>query len=248
MTKYYLSEDIFIDLSNKKYYYEDIDNNIIKLNNKNWFKYLSNYNWSRLSIQWRKRLKENNKSCFGLLDCGSNGDCLFHVISEALNSKLILENKDPIYDYQILRNIASNEINDDNFEYILDSYKCEKQNNEFMGDWDPFEIDSINDLREEINKCGDNFWGDHILLQLIQKKLDFNTIIFSSNYLFDEFKILPLSNPNLNNNKKTILIHYLDMVHFQLLGYFDGNKMTTLFDYNNIPNIVLDIYNEDCRN
>ena len=159
MNNFYITHNIFI--KDKKYFFEnEKDNTIIKLNKKNWFKYLTEYGWERLCINWRKRLKETNKSCFGILDCGSNGDCLFHVLSDALNSKFILNNNEPLYDYENLRLIASKEINSDNFELILNSYKLEKELNEFNGEWDPASINSIEDLQRQIHKCGDNFWGD----------------------------------------------------------------------------------------
>ena len=251
MCKYYLTDNIFI--KNKKYYIEESDN-IIKLNNKNWYKYLKNHRWARLCLSWRKRLKESNKSCFGVLDCGSNGDCLFHVLSEALNSKLILDNKEPIYDYENLRLIASNEINRENYDYILNSYKLEKELNEFNGDWDPTKINTIEELQKELQTCGNNFWGDHIILQLLQKKLEFNIIVLNSdNYcnsdnIEERFKILPLASLDLDNYKYTIIIYYLEESHFQLVGHFDGNKMITLFTKEELPHIILDIYNTDCKN
>ena len=251
MCKYYITDNIYI--KNKKYYFEEEDDKYIKLNNKNWFKYLKNYNWSKMCLGWRKRLKENNKSCFGILDCGSNGDCLFHVISEALNSILILENKSPIYDYEKLRIIASEQINKDNYDCIINSYILEIENKEFMGDWDPLNINNIEELSNEIKKCGNNFWGDHILLQLLQKKLEFNVIIFNSdNYedsdnIDEKFKILPISNLDNEKYKYTILIYYLGDVHFQLIGYFDGNKMNTIFTKETLPLVVNNVYNQDCR-
>ena len=51
MCKYYLTDNIFI--KNKKYYIEESDNNITKLNNKNWYKYLKNHRWDRLCLSWR---------------------------------------------------------------------------------------------------------------------------------------------------------------------------------------------------
>ena len=52
---------------------------------------------------------------------------------------------------------------------------------------------------------------------------------------------------DLSENDKTIIIYYLDQYHFQLIGYYDGNSMKTLFKNNEIPQIIVNIYNEDCR-
>ena len=44
---------------------------------------------------------------------------------------------------------------------------------EFDGYWDPENIRCVDELRNEIKQVGDNFWGDHLILQLIQKKTIF---------------------------------------------------------------------------
>ena len=67
--------------------YYDFDDKNIKINKKNWKKYLKDYGWVTMPIHWR-RLLENTD--FGILDCGSNGDCLFHVFAEGLNLNNIL--------------------------------------------------------------------------------------------------------------------------------------------------------------
>ena len=114
---YYITDSIYI-LNNKTYYETNINENEnekskkIKLNKSNWLKYLSSYGWERLcSRWWRKRLDENTKnSCYGVLECGADGDCLFHVISEALNSQYIFQknfnSEIKLHDVCILRKIS----------------------------------------------------------------------------------------------------------------------------------------------
>ena len=154
----------------KLYYYNEEKQNSIKINNRNWNKYLTEYGWTKLDWGWRRRLNEHsnekNNSKYGLLDCGANGDCLFHVISESLNTENILECN---YDIKTLRDIAADEITEENFIIILETYKLEMENIEFIGDWDPYKVNNISDLQTEIKKIGNNFWGDHIILQLLQK-------------------------------------------------------------------------------
>ena len=134
--------------------------------------------------------------------------------------------------------------------FILNNYVIEKECSEFNGEWNPDDIKSKEDLKLEIEKCGNNFWGDHILLQLLQKALNINVIILKSdNYCNsinddDRFVIHSLCDI-LHQDRKTIIIYYFEEFHFQLVGYFDGNIMKTLFSYDEIPPDVMSIYNLD---
>ena len=246
---YYLTDSLYIN--NGKTFYENGDK-IKKINKNNWHNYLCDYGWSKLNLSWIKRLKETNKnSCFGVLECGGDGDCLFHVLCEALNSEFLMKLRMPKYDVKTLRQLAASEINKENFHMIIDSYKLDYEDNmfNFSGEWDPLQIKNISQLKKEIIKGGDNFWGDHILLQLIQKKLKLNIIMLNSSYESnDNCKIHPLASIDFENYYKTIIIYYIDQHHFQLIGYFDGNIMNTLLKQNDIPKILIDIYNNDCRN
>ena len=242
----YISDKLFY--KNNKLYYDE-ETKLIKVNKNNWHKYLPNYGWVKLSWGWKRRLKSNDKNFrFGLLDCGSNGDCLFHTISEAFNNPM--NSSECKYDSKTLRKIASDEINDSNFLTILESYKLELETLDFFGDWDPMKIKNKEQLRQEIITLGDNFWGDHLILQLLQKSLKFNVIILNSKNDLDSknigdlYKINPLA-ADINKYDKTLILYYLDNLHFQLIGYFDNNKMITLFSRENIPNELMNIYNND---
>lgn len=250
---YYITDSIFI--LNNKTYYENSDEKKIKLNNSNWFKYLQDYGWEKMCRGWKRRLKENNKnSCFGVLECGSDGDCLFHVIAEALNSEYMYTNNfnTEQHDVASLRKLTSKQITDDNFSYILNNYVIEKACGEFNGEWNPDDITNKEELQLEIMKCGNNFWGDHILLQLLQNILNINVIILKSdNYCNSEddnerYMIHSLCDV-LDTTRKTIIIYYFEEFHFQLVGYFNGNVMKTIFEYHEIPQIIVNIYNLDTR-
>ena len=265
---YYITDSIYI--LNKKTYYQtnDTENENenenenektkkIKLNKSNWLKYLSSYGWERLCLGWRKRLNENTKnSCFGVLECGADGDCLFHVISEALNSEYIHQKNFDIdqitHDVSSLRKLVCEQITEDNYSYILNNYLIEKSSGEFNGEWDPENINCKEDLQKEIQTCGNNFWGDHILLQLLQQVLNINVIIMNSdNYTNsedenDRYLINSLCD-TLDPERKTIIIYFFEEFHFQLVGYFDGNIMKTLFNFDEIPQNLIKIYNLDTR-
>jgi len=95
-------------------------------------------------------------------------------------------------------------------------------------------------------------------LQLLQQELKFNIIILNSEKLDenmdkykntivdDKFTIHPTASC-LNQYDKTIIMYYTDGLHFELVGYFDGNRMITLFNKNEIPSELLTIYNIDCH-
>lgn len=251
---YYLTDCIFI--KDHKTFYEE-NNKIKKVTKNNWHNYLYDYGWNKLSLGWKRRLKEpNNKnSCFGVLDCGGDGDCLFHVLCEALNSEILFNLDIPKYSVTSLRKLAANQINKHNFDLILETYKIEYSENidNFDGIWNPYLIESIDKLRAVI-KEENNFWGDHILIQLLQKKLKINIIILNSDNnsdtknLDERFTIHPLASKDLSAYKKTIVIYYIDQYHFQLIGYFNGDIMMTLFDTKDLPKVLVDVYNNDCRN
>jgi hypothetical protein len=244
---YYLTDTLFIKNG-------ETFCNSKKLTKHNWHNYLSDYGWIKLCLGWKRRLKEDTSknSCFGLLECGSDGDCLFHVLCEALNSQYLEKLRLPKYDVSKLRQLSASAINKDNFKFIIESYKLDYEENEynFLGEWDPNEINTVSKLKDVI--INSNIWGDHILLQLLQKKLKFNIIILNSENnsdsknIDDRFTVHPTA--SLDNNEKTIIIYYLNQYHFQLIGYFNGHIMKTLFNKDELPTIILDIYNNDCRN
>jgi hypothetical protein len=239
MEKYYLTTNLFIERG--KIYFENIESTEsklrkIKINNRNMFKYLEDYGWEKMPIQYRRKLNNNN---FLLLECGADGNCLFHVIAEALNNNMLTRNSGDfenvnLYDVESLREIASNCISEENFEFILNTYKMEIMDGEFNGEWDPNLVENIDDFKNEIKKSGDNFWGDHTILQLLSEKLCFNVIIFNSPNELGECNIYK---SDFENSKydKTILIYYDSSIHFNLIGYFDKNLINTLFNQDTLP-------------
>lgn len=244
--KLYISPNLFFQ-KNKLYYDHDKP---IKINAKNWCKYLEEYGWTKLPLGWRKRLKTEDKNFrFGILDCGSEGDCLFHCVAEALYDENNLDIEK--YTVEELRKLTSSMVTKDNFVLILENYKCEEQSGIFNGYWEPNKIKEIEQLRKEINICGDNFWGDHLLLQLLQEKLKFNIIILNSGVSYDgskkDYTIHPTAS-DINTYDKTIVLYYEDGLHFQLVGYFQKDRMIKKFTREDIPTQLLEIYNKDTNN
>lgn len=229
MFRYYLSDNFFFDIKSKQHFKELDDDTIIDVNNNNFIEIFGDYGWIGLDDMWDIELGFD----WLMMDCGSNGDCLFHSISEALNLNLIynLDNNDDtaldLFDIISLREIVGNEINDSNFHLILESYKLEKDMDEFQGEWDPYKIENTEQLKDEINKCGDNFWGDHIILQLLSKALNLNFIVLNDYNMTGSLTY----NTILNDPKFPYMILYFEIgSHYKLVGQYSNNKMNILFD------------------
>ncbi len=70
----YITDSLYF--KDKKLYY-----NSEIVDYTNYQEALEDYGFEPISDEWAMRLDDN----YFLLDCGGDGDCLFHVISEALN-------------------------------------------------------------------------------------------------------------------------------------------------------------------
>ena len=128
-----------------------------EIKERNWHIYLSNYGWNKLNKKWIVKLnkltdEKKKNSTFGVLDCGGDGDCLFHCISYAINN-----NKDT--DTQNLRFELSEYISEDKFYEIIDIYRILKDSNEFDESWDPESI-TFEEFKILIKEGGNNYWGD----------------------------------------------------------------------------------------
>ena len=42
--------------------------------------------------------------------------------------------------------------------------------------------------------------------------------------------------------RRTIIIYYCLNCHFQLIGYFNGNRIQTLFSYEELPEEIKNVY------
>ena len=111
MNEYYLTDELYIK-DNKLFYQEKL------VKNHNWQFLLKEYGWEKLHKKWIKKLnsfrdKPLKNSLFGSLDCGGEGDCLFHCISHAFKYNDIdnISNNDTSY----LRNLLSESITEDKF-------------------------------------------------------------------------------------------------------------------------------------
>jgi len=252
-TKLYLTAKLYI--LGENCYFENNNTNDIQVNSKNWHHYLVDYGWEKLSDVWIRRL---NKYCiskprnnlFGVLDCGAGGDCLFHCIAQALNQDRELHDT---LDAQDIRKKASHCINRSNFNSIIEIYRLQQQYDEFEGLYDPAKIESVRAFRTIIEKMGNTFWGDHIIIQLLENVYNINIVLLKTftEGLYEPCEIktgttvYPTGNELLKKNK-TIFLCYEDEVHFTLVGYFNKNNMKCIFNWDEIPPELIKIYNDDC--
>ena len=183
----------------------------------------------------RNSEKSYKNSPYGVLDCGGDGDCLFHCISYALSSEL-----KEYYDFKDIRDMIAESIDDDIFKDIIETYKILKDSGDFDEDWDPYEINCKEDFKDIIKEGGNNYWGDHILFQLIIRALKINILLLRTNNINDDIGIYP-NYQEYNPSHRTLILLYEDNIHFKLIGFF-RNKMITLFKYEDIPIEIKRIY------
>ena len=235
----YFTEDLVFDPQKKQFSNSDT----VKINHRNWLNYFDNYGYSSLDEVWEPRL-EKNFSKIGIMECGSGGDCLFYAIAEALNFENMknMSNSD-IYTVDSLREIAADQITSDNFPMIIESYRLEADSFDFNGDWDPNDIHTPEDLRTELIIPGNNYWGDIIVLQLLQQALGINFIILRS----DEALVYPTATEN-SNYDKSIILYYENNIHFKLVGVFQSNNLFTVQKTKKLPNFIKYIILEDTNN
>jgi len=231
----YITDSLYF--KDKKLYY-----NSEIVDYTNYQEALEDYGFEPISDEWAMRLDDN----YFLLDCGGDGDCLFHVISEALNLDKISKSKKGkktiLYDAKDIRKIAADTVTRKNFRDIICAYTLAKESDEFIGLWNPSFVETVKDLREEILEMGDNFWGDQIILSLIQEKLKLNVIILSNT----STSIYP-TGTDINKFERTIVIYYYNDVHFQLVSYFDmeSSRLETIFTKDTLPSELLHVYKVD---
>ncbi len=228
---FFLTSNIFYR-KNKLYYLKE-PNKIIKISNLNWEYYLEEYGWININLEFKE---DTILTKFGILDCGGHGDCLFLCVLEALKENGFID-----IDVNDIRLKVSNQVTNNNFEIILDNYKTEKYSEDFEGNWDPFKIKNVDELRKEIQKPGENFMGDHIIIQLLEKELNINIVIINTesyNLENNKFKVIN-TGTKIEKNRDTIFLSYCYNFHYQLIGYFNKNKMITKFKFNEIPNELI---------
>ena len=234
MNENYLSENIVIK-EGHMYYQEKI------IKRHNWHIKLEELGWSKLHKQWIKKLNKlhnpyTNNSLFGALECGDNGDCLFHCISYALNTVC-----DEFYDSQDIRQKVAESITQGQFDNIITCYRSMKDLDDFDESWDPYEIDTLEKFKEEICKTGHSYWGDHLLLQLLVETFQINVCILTQNEFTETYEPYPTA-ISYNKERDTIILIHENNSHFKLLGHFN-DIMITNFNHTTLPLEIKRLFN-----
>jgi len=230
MDEHYLSENIVLKGGNT--YYKD---KLVKRHN--WHLKLQELGWDKLHKQWITKLNkyhnpcdhgQPNNSLFGSLECGDDGDCLFHCVSYALNSI-----GGEMYDSQDIRNRVAESITQDQFNDIIVCYRSMKDIDDFDEAWDPYEIDTLDEFKEELCKTGHTYWGDHMLLQLLGDVFQINVLILTQNEFTETYE--PYLTASIYDTlRNTVVVIHENNSHFKLIGHF-SNSMITYFDNNTLP-------------
>ena len=233
--KRYLTGNVFLQ-QNRLFYEEKGTEKEVK--NHNWHRILKDYGWEKLHKQWIKKLnsyleKPNNNSLYGSLDCGGDGDCLFHCISYSINGgESFISN---------VRKDIADSLTEERYNELIQFYCIFKETGDFEEEWDPNEM-TYNTFKELLIRGGDEYWGDFLVVNLIKESLNINLIILNSNDITNEYYNYPLFY-EYDENLDTIILLYEDGMHFKLIGHFQENNMITLFNKNTIPNEILKLIN-----
>ena len=206
--------------------------NLVTLDNwKNCFK---KSGWENFPYDWNSIIEFER---LGIKENYGDGDCLFLAISYGLNIYYQLKNEDIKFTVKSLRNLVSEDINEKNFEEILNFYKIEKENNEFVGNWNPNNIKTVKQFKNLIRKTGNYFWGDHYTISILSNKLKINFIVLDDN----SNNIYRLGE-EIKKYDNTIILFYEQQIHFKLVGYFSNNKIETVFQKDKLPDSIYRLY------
>lgn len=177
--------------------------------------------WELLDSKWQKVLRSDK---FVVKDCKGDGNCQFRSIAQAL--KEILDHEQlRILVYEYMRRMSSSE-----FNTILDSYKLEKQNGEFYGNWDPYKIRNKSELAKMVLTLGNGYQGDNITLSILSKVLRTTFIILDSSY-----NVILIGN---NESDRVAILYYIrgrGNGHYKTVGLRNNNVIETVFKSTNLP-------------
>jgi len=227
--------------------YHETDKGPKEVKKYNWHRVLAECGWTKLPLKWiialnhasalnspilreNKEKKEKN-SLYGVLDCDHDGDCFFHCIANALNER---DEYTQMYDSGDIRTMIGESLTQETFETIIGYYRAMNDASDFDEDWDPHEITSVAEFREVLIRGGHDYWGDHLLLNLLIQCLQTNIMILNSNDYTDNYTVYNTMN-DFDDSKDTICLLYENEMHFQLIGHFNGSRMVSYFRAGSLP-------------
>ena len=230
----YLSESIVI--KDGKTYYDD---KLIKKHN--WHLKLDELGWEKLHRNWITKLNKlynpyPNNSLFGALECGNDGDCLFHCIATTLNSQ-----HNDYYESKDIRKKIADSITQEQFDDIITCYRCMKDIDDFNEDWNPYDIDTLEKFKQQVMVSGNEYWGDYLILQLINQVFQLNIFVLTQNDIEEIYESYPLALLYDSINPTIILLHENNS-HFKLIGHFQ-DYMKVYFTHESLPLEIKKLFN-----
>jgi len=238
MTEHYLSENIVIK-EGQTFYQDKL------VRRHNWHIKLEELGWEKLHKQWIKKLNkyrnpcnlgQPNNSLFGALECGDDGDCLFHCIATALNSL-----NESFYDSSDIRKLVAESITQEQFDDMIICYRSMKDLDDFDESWDPYEVTTLDNFRNQLMISGHNYWCDHLILQLVIQVFNLNIFILSQNEWTNTYEPYPMAT-KYDSSRNTIIVLHENGSHFKLIGHFQ-ELMKTYFNHSNLPSEVKQLCN-----
>ena len=227
---HYLTDTLLIQ---EKILYKVTKRSLQKVTKSNWHHYLNELGWSKLPRKWITYLNQlsecrEKNSLFGLLQCPQDGDCLFHCIANALNSRnqwLTYHNSRDI------RSTIADSIDEDDYQTLISVYRAMKDADDYENEWDPHDVRDIDEFRKLIKQSGHSYWGDSLLIQIIASHYNFNILIYHSP---DEETIQLYTLVHYDASKDTICL-WFESDHFQLIGHYNGDQMVSWFSVGELP-------------
>lgn len=228
MDKYYLTENIF--LTEKEMFCEK-NNKIKKINTRDWHLSLYEYGWNKLPLQWIKKInnlsnQKNKNSRYAIYNCKTDGNCFFQCIANSFNERDRFKGEE--YNSEDIRNMIADSITLEDYENVISYYKIMKDADDFDEEWNPYDIQTLEDFKRQIREPGNNYWGDWLLLTILTKTLQLNIFILNSSVEEKDYTIYNTC-INYNQNYDSIFLLFENGDHFQLIGYFDDNQMISYF-------------------
>ena len=167
--EYYLTDTICI--RNNQMFSIDNNNNNKLIQKYNWHKYLYDYGWRKLPKKWISKLNKysdtiEKNSLYGLLDVPGDGDCFFHCFAYILNEKNLYLTD---YNSDDVRKMISDSIDEITFQNMIHYYRIMAEANDFDENWNPFEINTLDEYKIQLNISGNHYWADSLILQHITK-------------------------------------------------------------------------------
>lgn len=193
------------------------------------------YYWEPISEKWASKLGSPN---FMIKNCLGDGNCQFRSIETALTQGGYRATHE-----KLRKLLAKYILSIDNkvFIDIIKTYQIEKQNGEFVGNWDPMTIKNKRDFIKIIKRPGFDFQGDFISLELISRAIGIDIIIFTN-----DLDIINLSDPDNLQNKIIILYYDKDQGHYKTIGLKKKeDKFETIFKRSKLQNEISRILDKD---